>query len=433
MAAHSGDAQEECPLLNERLTGHPERIFAGDYEVTGPEPWLGHAEVRSLGTDLVLLHYHHRHEFAGGRPRGLWGSVQVAPDRYSWDELDRLVDQATRRFPLVGLYPVGWAHMVPSFLGRSVLDIAPETVAEWVAAVVARYQETVAVFPVFYELNAFDLFHRATDQRHYGPAEKAHIVDILCQSYAAVATRSGARAASRVAAGTFVELTRSSFYWMSEGRLLELPRGSMLIEAALSPPDLLRTAQALDVERGDRAATERTIRQLLHQIIFWNADDSGAGNTVGDDLRRITAHRWIYDRVINPGGFAHVLIAGWDAQPQNTYEYLSQRIAPERYVEAAAECLQRQYDSFEGFVADRAIPKAQRDRVVGFVLDDVFKCCKQSGVTSAVHPDETIDAKTGLRRALDPPRVSAIGEAYNDIIRRSRRPLPRPATVYSAD
>lgn len=418
------------PILNERLSGHPERIFAGDYEVTGPEPWLGHAEVRSLGTDLVLLHYHHRHEFAGGHGRGLWGTVHTAPGRYSWGELDRLVDEATRCFPMVGLYPVGWAHMVPSFLGRSVLDIAPQTVAEWVATVVERYRETIAVFPVFYEMNVFDLFYRATDKRHYGPAEKAHIVDILVQSYAAIAARSGAKTASRLAAGTFVELTRSSFYWMSEGRLLELPRGSALIEAPLAPPDLLRTAQALDTERDEGHGSEQAIRQLLHQVIFWNADDSGAGNAVGDDLRRLVARGWVHDRTLNPEGFAHLLIAGWDAQPQNTYEYLSTRIAPERYVASAAECLQRQYESFEGFMADRSIPKTQRDRVVGFVLDDVFKCRKQSGVTSAVHPEDTVDAKTGLRRASGAPMVSAIGEAYNEIIRRTRRPVSPAACLH---
>ncbi|MHB1529015.1 MAG: hypothetical protein ACYDDA_01395 [Acidiferrobacteraceae bacterium] len=407
------------PILNERLSGYPERIFAGDYEVVGPYPWLGQKEVRSLGTDLVLLHYHHRHEFVGGHRQGLWGNVQQAPGRYSWSEVDRLVNEAVRRFPMVGLYPVGWAHMVPKFLGRTILEISPDVIAEWVATVVERYQETIAVFPIFYEMNVFDLFYRATDTRHYATPEKMQIVDILWRCHEAVRARSGEKAASRLTAGTFVELTRSSFYWMSEGKLLELPHGSALIEAALAPPDLLRTARALDVERGGNHV-EHTIRQLLHQIIFWNADDSGADNTLGDDLRRLVSDGWVYDQTLNPEGFVHVLLPGWDAQPQNTYQHLSARIAPERYVASAAECLQRHHESLERFLSDPSVPKAYRDRIIGFVLDDVFKCQKQSGITSAVYPTETIDAQTGQRRTEEPVYVSALGKAYHEIIRNCR-------------
>ena len=407
------------PILNERLSGYPERIFAGDYEVVGPCPWLGQREVRSLGTNLVLLHYHHRHEFAGGHPQGLWGNVQEAPGRYSWSEVDRLVDETARRFPMVGLYPVGWAHMVPKFLGHTILEIPPDVIAEWVATVVERYQETIAVFPIFYEMNVFDLFYRATDARHYATAEKMRIVDILWRCHDAVCARSGEKVASRLTAGTFVELTHSSFYWMSEGKLLELPQGSALTEAALSPPDLLRTARALDVARSD-GHVERAIRQLLHQVIFWNADDSGADNTLGDDLKRLVSDGWVYDRTLNPEGFVHVLLPGWDAQPQNTYQYLSARIAPERYVESAAECLQRHYESLERFLSDPSVPKAYRDRIVGFVLDDVFKCQKQSGITSAVYPEETIDAQTGQRHAAEPVHISTLGTAYHEIIRNFR-------------
>lgn len=411
-------------LLNERLTGRDQHVFAGDYEVVGPEPWLGHPEVRALGVDLALLHFHHRHEFAGGQGRGLWGTVQQAPNRFSWNEVDALVEKAAATFPLVGLYPVGWAHMVPTALGRSILDLNPEVIADWVARVVARYHRQVAIFPVFYEMNVFDLFYRQTDGREYGVREKNHVVDILAACHATVTQRVGPRAASQLAAGTFVELTRSSFYWMSEGKLLELPRGSSLLGAALAPQDLLRTAAARDAERGG-SATEAAVRQLLHQIVFWNADDAGSGNLVGDDLRRLVEHRWIYDRDLNPDGFAHLLIPGWDAQPHNTYEYLLARLAPDRYVPGSAEMLYRHYDSFSRFLGDRSVPRAYRNRVAGFVLDDIFKCRKQTGITSAVYPEESQERRGGLRAATGTVTVSALGDAFGNLTRRfAHRSVP---------
>jgi len=343
--------------------------------------------------------------------------VQHAANRFSWSEVDTLVEQATATFPLVGLYPVGWAHMVPGALGRNILDLKPELIADWVARVVERYHESVAVFPIFYEMNMFDLFYRNTDGQKYGVSHKNHVVDILAECYATVRKRLGPRAASQLTAGTFVELTRSSFYWMSEGKLLELPRGSTLTTAVLAPPDLLRTAKALDAKRGS-AVTEDAIRQLLHQIFFWNADDSGSDNLIGDDLRRIVDHQWIYDRDLNPDGFAHILVPGWDAQPQNTYEYLLARLAPERYVPGCAEMLYRHHASFMQFLADRSVPKVYRDRVAGFVLDDVFKCCKQTGVTSAVYPTEK-EHPDGLREASGVVTISAIGDAYRTLVRQA--------------
>lgn len=46
---------------------HSKTIFGGDYEVVGPDPALGQEAVAALGAEMILIHYHHRHEFRGGR------------------------------------------------------------------------------------------------------------------------------------------------------------------------------------------------------------------------------------------------------------------------------------------------------------------------------------------------------------------------------
>ncbi len=61
-------------LLNRALSEFPKPIFAGDHEVTGPVPWLGHQAVSGLGCHLNLIHFHHRHEFKDGHNKGLWGT-----------------------------------------------------------------------------------------------------------------------------------------------------------------------------------------------------------------------------------------------------------------------------------------------------------------------------------------------------------------------
>ncbi len=65
--------------LSESLIRHDDLIFAGDYEVVGPDPALGHATVSGLGVSMILIHYHHRHEFAGGGNKGLWGTLCQTP------------------------------------------------------------------------------------------------------------------------------------------------------------------------------------------------------------------------------------------------------------------------------------------------------------------------------------------------------------------
>jgi hypothetical protein len=396
--------------LNESLIRNDELIFAGDYEVVGPDPALGHDTVASLGVSMILIHYHHRHEFAGGGNKGLWGTLcqmQNKPCNEDWSELDRVVESAKERFPLVGLYPIGWAHMVPRHLGETVQDVDPEVVSDWVADVVDRYWKQVDVFPIFYEINVFDLFFRATHEQGYGDKERRHILQCLTRSTEKVEARSGRVALSKLTAATFVELTQSSFYWMSEGKLLELPRGSSLLEAPLCPADLLDIAKNEDTREGGSRHT-KAMKQLLHQLIFWNADDSGANNTVGDDLYRVVNSGLIFDPVAYPEGVVHYVIAGWDAQPQNTYEYLLKVMRPDLPIPSPAECLDKNYEDFARFRENPLIPKAIRDRVVGFVLDDVFKCVKQSGITSAVFPTETIDA-SGLRIGSEPVHLSEIG------------------------
>lgn len=400
-------------VLNKAFSLRPKMLYAGDYEVIGPDPALGHDEVAALGADLILIHYHHRHEFVGGGNKGLWGTVCRKGNKPDWGELDRVVDNANKKFSLVGLYPIGWAHMVPRHLGETVLDVDPEVVSDWVADVVARYQNRIDVFPIFYEMNVFDLFFRATHGHGYGRREKYHILRCLSRSVEKIAERCGDQGVSKLTAGTFVELTRSSFYWMSEGKLLELPQGSALLEAPLSPPDLLQTAGDLDAaETSDRHLP--AIRQLLHHFIFWNADDSGANNTVGDDLYRLYRANLLRDSTRNAQGPIHTVIAGWDAQPQNTYEYLLRKLAPTLQVPSSAECLERNFASLTEWITDVTIPEEVRSSVVGFILDDIFKCTKQSGVTSAVYPSERLDAN-GVRVGAAPLTVSDIGLMYRSI------------------
>ncbi|PJB05293.1 MAG: hypothetical protein CO125_09385, partial [Hydrogenophilales bacterium CG_4_9_14_3_um_filter_59_35] len=127
-------------------------FFAGDYEVVGPDPALGHQEVAALGANMILIHYHHRHEFVGGGNKGLWGTLGKEEGQVQWEELDSVVESARQHFAIVGLYPIGWAHMVPQRLGETVLDVDPEDVSDWVAQVVDRYHDKVDIFPIFYEL-----------------------------------------------------------------------------------------------------------------------------------------------------------------------------------------------------------------------------------------------------------------------------------------
>ena len=304
-------------LVNRDIADHQGLIFAGDYEVVGPDPSLGQQQVAELGVSMIFIHYHHRHEFLDGANKGLWGSICRGADRpLMWQEIDRTVDSAKQLFPLVAMYPIGWAHMVPQHLGETVLDIDVEVLSDWVATVVGRFHDRISLFPVFYELNVFDLFYRTTHGIEYSFALKAHIVKTLVRSYEKVLAQHGEIAASKLTAATFVELTQSSFYWMSEGSLLELPRGSSMLEAPLSPPDLLAVARQLDAEQNTKHH-QQAMRQLLHQIVFWNADDSGANDTVADDIMRLYEAGFFYDAEINPDGFVHLMIAGWDGQPQN--------------------------------------------------------------------------------------------------------------------
>lgn len=393
-------------------------FFAGDYEVVGPDPALGHHEVAELGANMILIHYHHRHEYAGGSNKGLWGTLAKEEGGVQWEELDRVVESARQHFSIVGLYPIGWAHMVPQRLGETVLDIDPEVVSDWVAEVVDRYHDKVDIFPIFYELNVFDLFFRSTHLQPYGDKQKAHIVSCLVLSARKVLARTGIKARDKLVAATFVELTNSSFYWMSEGKLLELPRGSALLHAPLCPNDLIKTARQLDGGTFPGEYQE-TVRRLLARLIFWNADDSGANDTVGDDLYRIYQSGMFFESHSNPEGYVRQVIAGWDAQPQNTYEYLLKRMVPNLSVPTPAECLKHNFDEMSVFLGDGTIPWEVRNSVVGFVLDDIFKCTKQSGITSAIYPSETIDS-SGMRHGGRPLRVSDIGAVYAEIIRATR-------------
>lgn len=410
------------PVLNPSFCAGSPLLFAGDYEVVGPDPRLGHREVAGLGVDMIFIHYHHRHEFEGGHPRGLWGSICPDGGRPDWSELDSVVRSAKRHFSKIALYPVGWAHMVPQCLGETVLDVDPEVIADWVLMVVERYGRDVDLFPIFYELNVFDLFFQATHGQPYGQRQREHIIECLTCCAEKVESRLGQHALAKLTAATFVELTQSSFYWMSEGKLLELPRGSTLVDGPLSPPDLVTLADQMDT--AGRVRHGRAVRQLLHTLVFWNADDSGAANFVGDDIRRLVSANVIYDREENPRGFIHTLLPGWDAQPQNTYEYLLSRMVPEMKVPSPSDCLELHYGSFESVMKSDDLPSWVKTRIVGFVLDDVFKCRKQSGVTSAVVPTESVFGE--LRTASEPAYVTPIGDRYAQLINYQRDALAEP-------
>lgn len=400
--------------MNKLAGNEKDFLFAGDYEVVGPDPALGFNVVADMGVGMVLIHYHHRHEFQGGANKGLWGTVSRGEGGpYQWDELDRVVESARAKFAKVGLYPVGWAHMIPRHLGETVLDVDPDIVGQWVGEVVDRYQDQVDIFPIFYELNVFDLFFRATHGQPYGQREKQHIIECLASSIDWVRRRCGDAAVDKLTAATFVELTESSFYWMSEGKLLELPRGSALLDAPLSPMDLIASAKEADqATKGDRY--ERDVKRLLAQLIFWNADDSGAKNTVGNDMYRIYGAGMLHEPSHNPDGFVHSVICGWDAQPQNTYEYLLKQLLPGYVVPGCAAQLQRNWEGFNDFISNHLVPVSIRTMFRGFVLDDIFKCTKQSGITSAVYPHERV--KAGVRRGEMPVRVSELGKQFIEII-----------------
>lgn len=404
----------ERVVINPAFSHGQPLLFAGDYEVVGPDPGLGHSEVASLGVDMIFIHYHHRHEFQGGKPKGLWGTTCFKNDTPEWEELDRTVTSAKRYFRRIALYPVGWAHMIPERLGETILDVDPEVLSDWVLKTVERYWKEVDLFPIFYEMNVFDLFFRTTHGQAYAAEQKEHIIECLTRSVEKVGSVLGPEALAKLTAGTFVELTQSSFYWMSEGKLLELPRGSSLVEGPLSPLDLIKTAKAMDVRTDNLNRYSSALRQLLHVVVFWNADDSGSSNLLRDDLQRLVSSGCIFDSKNNPDGFIHSLIAGWDAQPQNTYQYLLNRMVSEHPVPSPAECLEEHYISFREYLADNKVPRWVKSRIIGFVLDDVFKCRKQSGITSAVIPTESkID---DIRLASAPVTITDIGKQYAKLI-----------------
>ena len=352
------------PLLNERLSR------PGDYFFGGEQAWDFRTHPAALnlaeaGARFVLLNLG-QHNDASARRQGLWGRVQRSSGRFSWEELDRRVEAAVAAFPLVGLHPLGSLEDVPDSLGNNLLDVPPDATAEWVGRVVSRYSDRIAVFPLLDRLNTLDAHYRLRRGQALSAPQKQHIVASLTACVAAVGALAGERAVSLLAAGTFVEWTHSSFWGLTDGRLLELPRGSALHAGPLAPLDLLRTARSMDAQTG-RDDVQRGIRQLLHQLLFWNADDSGAENTVGQDLCRLVTEQWLYDRTLNPQGFVHLVVAGWDAQAQGTLRYLAEKIVPRHYVEPPGTCLHRQHESFEHFLHSPTVPHLYRARVVGFV------------------------------------------------------------------
>lgn len=401
--------------VNKDIQRDSEFIYAGDYEVVGPDPSLGHKEVAQIGASMIFIHYHHRHEFEGGHNKGLWGTVCHEPDSHpDWDELDKTIDSARKNFSHVAIYPVGWAHMVPEALGETILDISPDVISDWVCQMVGRYWKKISLFPIYYEMNVFELFFKKTHRQEYNFKIKSHIVESLILSYEKVLREHGEEAAAKLTPGTFVELTQSSFYWMSEGALLELPRGSVLTEAPLSPIDLINIATRLDNDKGIERYLP-VMRQLLHQVVFWNADDSGADNTVADDIRRLAKAGVFYDEESNPEGFVHTLIAGWDAQPQNTYKYMLDIMVPGLKVPSCGECLEKNHIEFIEYINNGTTPEYIKKAIVGFVLDDIFKCTKQTGITSAVYPTESI--KNALRVGKEPIFLSDIGQVYKELIK----------------
>ena len=196
-------------ILNQSLDKRTSLIFGGDYEVVGPDPALGQKLVADLSADFVLIHYHHRHEFQGGSNKGLWGSVARGKNiPYDWHELDRTISSAKEHFSLVALYPIGWAHMIPEHLGETILDVDPEVVSDWVCHVVERYWRQVDIFPIFYEMNAFDLFFRATHGQPYGADEKRHILECLVRSAEKVLEKCGEIALSKLIRATISNYRR---------------------------------------------------------------------------------------------------------------------------------------------------------------------------------------------------------------------------------
>ncbi|MCW8986237.1 MAG: hypothetical protein OQK75_01070, partial [Gammaproteobacteria bacterium] len=301
-------------------------------------------------------------------------------------------------------------------MGETILDVSPDVISDWVCHVVGRYWKDISLFPIYYEMNVFELFYKITHKQEYNFKIKTHIVESLVLSYEKVLKAHGAEAAAKLTPGTFVELTKSSFYWMSEGTLLELPKGSMMLDASLSPIDLINVATSLD-EINSTIRYLPILRQLLHQVVFWNADDSGANNTVADDIRRLVNAGFFYDEIKNPDGFVRTMIAGWDAQPQNTYEYILNRMVPEMQIPSCGDCLQTNHNEFIKYITAPETPDYIKNAIVGFVLDDIFKCTKQTGITSAIYPTE--DIKKDLRVGKEPLYISAIGQVYKDLINKN--------------
>ena len=102
-----------------------------------------------------------------GRTRGYGESQPREGAPYRWDELDRVVASARRNFPRWGSIPSA-GHTWFRTSWRTVLDVNPDVVGQWVGEVVERYLNQVDVFPIFYELNVFDLFFRSTMGSHIG-------------------------------------------------------------------------------------------------------------------------------------------------------------------------------------------------------------------------------------------------------------------------
>ena len=91
-------------LINKDIFEYGKQIFAGDYEVVGPDPTLGQKEVSQLGLSMIFIHYHHRHEFRDGGNKGLWGAIcQGSDSTLQWEEIDQTVEKAKQLFPLVAL------------------------------------------------------------------------------------------------------------------------------------------------------------------------------------------------------------------------------------------------------------------------------------------------------------------------------------------
>lgn len=64
--------------MNKLACNEHDFLFAGDYEVVGPDPALGFDVVSGMGVGMVLIHYHHRHEFQGGGRIRAYGGQSAA-------------------------------------------------------------------------------------------------------------------------------------------------------------------------------------------------------------------------------------------------------------------------------------------------------------------------------------------------------------------